>query len=94
MLFDEEQMWQVSQDLHEAVCEIQSIITRVDALVRSVHGEWQGASEQAYEEKLNYVKEQFAPIYLFWEECSRQIAEQAKAYQEHEEKIYRDLQQI
>lgn len=61
---------------------LQNNMDRIESLVLSVNGAWQGDSERAYASKILFIKREFSGILSFLEDYAALLASFADQYDE------------
>ena len=81
---DPNQLMEKSNDIRLLEQELLKIMDEIELLVLSVNGSWQGDAEQAFAQKILYVKKQFANIATFFEDYAEVLKTFAYAYEQQE----------
>lgn len=88
IVVDTDAMQQTYLHMRELIFELEENMQKIERLVDSVQGEWQGESEKAFMQKLFYVKTQFMRLYMFLEEYVDALEECIEQYELHEQQVY------
>ncbi len=64
--------------------DLRMLMENIEILVLSVNGSWQGDAEKAYSEKILFVKNQFEPIAMFFDDYSDLLRQFADEYESQE----------
>ncbi len=74
-------------EIHALKQELQNTMDRIELLVLSVRGAWQGDAERAFSEKILSVKKQFSHIADFIDEYAELLCSFAFSYEQQEKDL-------
>ena len=77
--------------LYDLIDELNQNMTHIENLVNSINGDWQGDAEKAYVSKILGIKEFYSRINSFLCLYANCLIDQATAYYEHEQEIYKKI---
>lgn len=73
-----------SDDIRIVNGDLRVLMENIEILVLSVNGSWQGDAEKAYAEKILFIKNQFEPIAMFFDDYSDLLKKFADEYESQE----------
>lgn len=73
-----------SDDMKTIGTELRHGMESIEALVLSLNGAWQGEAERAYASRILFVKQEFADIMAFFDDCASLLASFAAQYEEQD----------
>ena len=94
IVFDSQKMIERYHEIRNINRQLQQNIEKIEKLVLSIEGEWQGNSGKAYVDKLIYVKSKFNVLNCFYDEYSELLKQYAEMYENHEKELLLKISRV